>query len=206
MPQIRWSIIIWAPLLLATTVVAASAAEPADPEWPCIQRKVPELTVGQMWSGPIPQGEAADPDALARVVRQIAQRRVTIEEAAAAAASFVEDAQGEDRARQLGLLFEAVLERINRERGAIIGGIGRYARRQAALAERVEQEQRELARLESPADADGDAGRVELLRETLAWDTRIFRERAQSLTYVCETPVLLERRAFDLARALAGLI
>jgi hypothetical protein len=44
------------------------------------------------------------------------------------------------------------------------------------------------------------------LRQKLAWDTRIFRERSQSLTYVCETPVLLERRAFELARALAGLI
>ena len=40
----------------------------------------------------------------------------------------------------------------------------------------------------------------------LGWETRIFRDRAQSLTYVCETPVLLERRAFELARAFAGLI
>ena len=44
------------------------------------------------------------------------------------------------------------------------------------------------------------------MRNTLAWDTRIFKQRAQSLNYVCETPVLLEQRAFAIARALAGLI
>ena len=30
------------------------------------------------------------------------------------------------------------------------------------------------------------------------------KERQQSLTYVCETPVILEQRAFALSRAIAG--
>ncbi len=34
----------------------------------------------------------------------------------------------------------------------------------------------------------------------LEWDKRIFDERSQSLTYVCETPTLLEQRAFEIAR------
>ena len=34
------------------------------------------------------------------------------------------------------------------------------------------------------------------------WDTRIFTERQQMLTAVCESPVLLERRLFELARAI----
>lgn len=195
----------WA-ILAAWAIVAAplAAADFADPEWPCVQRRVPELAIGQMWSGPVPEGEASDPDAVAGLARQIAQRRVTVEEATAAAAAFVEDLPGDARARELGFLFAAVLERLNRERGAIIGGIGRYARRQTALSDKVEQEQLELARLE--AAPDPDLARAETLRAALAWDTRIFRERAQSLTYVCETPVLIERRAFELGRALAGLI
>jgi hypothetical protein len=44
------------------------------------------------------------------------------------------------------------------------------------------------------------------LEDRLAWEARIFKERAQSLTYVCETPVLLEQRAFAIARTLAALI
>ena len=38
------------------------------------------------------------------------------------------------------------------------------------------------------------------VEEKLLWDTRIFDEREQSLTYVCESPVLLEQRLFALAR------
>ena len=133
---------------------------------------------------------------------QIAQRRVSVDEATAAAA-FVEGDEGAEREERLGYLYEAVLAQLNRERGAVIAGIGRYARHQAALSDQVEQEQLELTKLEG---GKADPARLEELRQKLAWDTRIFRERAQSLTYVCETPVLLERRAFELARALAGLI
>jgi hypothetical protein len=49
-----------------------------------------------------------------------------------------------------------------------------------------------------------DFDRIEELEDTLAWETRIFRDRAQSLTYVCETPVLLEQRAFAIARLIAA--
>ena len=33
-----------------------------------------------------------------------------------------------------------------------------------------------------------------------AWDRRIFQERSQSLTYVCEVPQLLEQRLGEIAR------
>lgn len=182
----------------------ATAANVGDPDWPCVQPKVPELAAAQMWPAPIREGEPAEAAEIDRLARQIAQRRVSVDEATAAAAAFVEGEEGAAREARLGQLYAAVLEQINRERGAIISGIGRYARHQAALSDRVEEEQLELAELEGGAEAD--PGRAEELRQKLAWDTRIFRERAQSLTYVCETPVLLERRAFALARALAGLI
>jgi hypothetical protein len=191
-------------LALAAAAAPVAAADFSDPDWPCIQPKVAELSVAQMWSAPIPEGEPADAKELDRLARQIAQRRVSVDEATAAAAAFVEGDEGAEREARLGYLYEAVLEQLNRERGAVIAGIGRYARHQAALSDRVEQEQLELAELEEGAEAD--PARVEELRRKLAWDTRIFRERAQSLTYVCETPVLLERRAFELARALAGLM
>jgi hypothetical protein len=191
-------------LALCAAAAPVAAADVGDPSWPCIQPKVPELAAAQMWSAPIPEGEPADPAAIDRLARQIAQRRVSVDEATAAAAAFVDGEEGAAREARLGQLYAAVLEQINRERGAIISGIGRYARHQTALSDRVEQEQLELAELEGSAEAD--PARVEELRQKLAWDTRIFRERAQSLTYVCETPVLLERRAFALARAIAGLI
>ncbi|MFK8252159.1 hypothetical protein [Ancylobacter terrae] len=34
------------------------------------------------------------------------------------------------------------------------------------------------------------------------WDTRIYDTRTQAVTAVCESPVILEQRAFALARAI----
>ena len=51
------------------------------------------------------------------------------------------------------------------------------------------------------AAVDG-TGRI----QALDWDQRIFTERQQSLTYVCETPVILEQRAFALGRIIAAQV
>jgi hypothetical protein len=184
----------------------AAAAQVQDPDWPCIQRRVPELTVAQMWAGPPPDDAWRDDAALKELAGAIAPRRVAIEDVAKAAEAEVAGLAPEARAERLADLFAAVLDRINAERGEVIAGIGRYARRQAAEADRVETLQQELADLEAAPAADRDEAQEAELRQTLAWETRIYRERSQSLTYVCETPVLLERRAFDIARAFAGLI
>ncbi len=35
------------------------------------------------------------------------------------------------------------------------------------------------------------------------WDLRLYEDRSDSLAYLCEQPVVLEQRAFALARAIA---
>lgn len=199
---------MWAALALALATGApmAGAAEFDDPEWPCIQRKVPELALFQMWSGPLPEGEpAADPERRA-LARSLAPRRVTLEDAETRVADYADDLPQEMRAEALAALFSEVLDQINRERGAIITGIGRYAMRQAVLSDKVEALQQDLVALKAVPEAEKDWDRIEELEDRLVWETRVYRDRAQSLTYVCETPVLLEQRAFALGRVIAGQI
>jgi hypothetical protein len=201
--NLRWAL---AALLLATSAGAVRAADAVDPDWPCVQRKVPELSVGQMWSGPMPE-EGWHPDAKTRALAaSLVPRRVTPEELAAAASAYADDLPPDARAEGLADLFAAALAQINKERGQVIAGIARYAHRQEALADQVTAREDELVRLQAVPDEQKDWDRIEELQDELAWDTRIFKERSQSLTYVCETPVLLEQRAFTIARTLAGLI
>lgn len=196
-------------LLVLAGPTGARADAAADPDWPCVQRKVATLSAAQMWPVPMPEpteAERAEARALAEVARRMASRRVPVEEVTAEARDLVAGLEGKARARELAAFFEAIVVRINVERGQVISGIGRYARRQAALSDEVEARQLELARLEAAPEAARDATRIEALRTALAWDTRIFRERQQSLAFVCEAPTLLERRAFTLGRALGGLL
>jgi len=188
----------------ALSIAPARAADFSDPDWPCIQRKVLHLSVGQMWAGP-PIEEAQlrdwrDDPAIGALAPAIAARRTSLPEAEALIADFAAKAEAGARPARLAALFAGVFSLIERERSAIIAGVGRYAHKQAALAERIEGMRDELTELQEAAEKDFD--RIEELEDTIAWDERIFRDRAQSLTYVCESPVILEKRAFALARAM----
>jgi hypothetical protein len=107
--------------------------------------------------------------------------------------------QAADKDRKLTLLFAATLAAVNAERGSIIDGIQRYARRQAKLAGRIQGQIEELNRLSDDGTEERKARRREL-EERHLWDTRIYEERERSLSYICEQPVLLEQRIFALAR------
>ena len=190
-------------LILAIGAGPVLAASGTDPTWPCIQRKQPHLSLGQVWTGPVPDEETAklvkDPE-IADLADRLEQRRLPLEEAEAEIAEFA----GQADAARLTALMVAIFERIEPERSAIIAGIARYGESQVALSRKIEARRARMAELESAENPDFDA--IDAEEEALDWDQRIFTERQQSLTYVCETPVLLEQRAFALGRALSGHI
>jgi hypothetical protein len=191
-------------LLLAVLAAApAFAAGPPDPDWPCIQRRQPHLSIAQVWAGPLPDAAALELAKSAEVqdlAETIALRRTPLPDAEAAIAAF---AEGRDT-EALVALFAATFEHIDRARGRVMAGITRYAHKQAALEARIGELRRELAALEAAEPRDFD--RMDAVEEELEWSTRIFRDRQQSLTYVCETPVILEQRAFAIGRAVEAAL
>ena len=184
-------------ILVMLAAVPARAATPT-PDWPCVQPRQSHLSLGQVWTGPPPPEGAAETPEIAALADRVVQRRMPIEEATAAIDAF---AQGKD-AETLALLMQAIFHRIDMQRTAILGGISRYGHRQVALAERVEARRARMAELEAADPPDFDA--IDAEEEALDWDMRVFSDRQQSLTYVCETPVILEQRLFALGRALAA--
>jgi hypothetical protein len=198
------STILIAGLSVLTAPPAAAAGN--DPDWPCVQRKVTEISAGQVWNGPSLDGIGdswrSDGD-LADLARTIASRRTDMADAKEKIAAFAW-AAGADKNRRLTLLFAGVLATINGDRGSIIAGIGRYARRQQGLAQKITAQSAELDKLPQEGATDEQIDRREELLEMQAWDSRIFRERERSLQYVCELPVLLDQRAFALGREISG--
>lgn len=183
--------------LLAALPSGAGAATSSDPDWPCIQRLVPRISPAQIWSGPEPKPEMWQGDLeVSRLAAKLAARRTPLEETEKLVEDFAE-AQAPDAVnRKLTALFGRTLQVINRDRASIIAGIKRFAKRQRQLAERIRETRATLQ------DADSAATQDDELRETLAWDLRIFDEREKSMTYLCEQPVLLEQRAFALGRTI----
>jgi hypothetical protein len=102
------------------------------------------------------------------------------------------------------MLIQGLFDHMNAERSQVISGIGRYARKQIELAARLRKERSELDALSAKPDANANdvAGRT----DELTGETRIFEERVQSLTYVCEVPTLIEQRLYALAKTVAEVM
>jgi hypothetical protein len=192
--------------LALVTLLLPGLADAADPDWPCVQRLVPELAMGQMWAGPPPVEEAwqADPE-IAALAPELARVETPIEAATEHAASFAAAQPDGQRDARLALLFRATLEIINGERSTLIEGIKRYARGQRALAERIAVTGSALEGLPPGPDVVPPP-ELAPLKQQRDWDIRIFEERQKSLRYLCDQPVMLEQRAFALGRALGALL
>ncbi|AFL51659.1 hypothetical protein ABIE78_002489 [Sinorhizobium fredii] len=175
----------------------AGAVDSSDPDWPCIQRKAENLSVSLMWPEPITRMPLAP--AANDLVAILSLRRVTLEEAGAHIQEFVEKTAPVD-SRMLGNIFLGVFENLSENRKRLIAGIGRYSRSQIALSARIDGSRVEMAKLAGETKPDFD--RIDKLEEQIDWDERIYRDRSQALTYVCETPVLLEKRAYAIAQIL----
>jgi septal ring factor EnvC (AmiA/AmiB activator) len=188
-------------LWLLTGCLLPAAVSAADPDWPCQQRLVPDIAAGMIWSGPPldPKAKAADDPEIRHLAGDLAARRTPLEQATAKVDQFASGLPAGHRNEQLTRLFGQTLAILNHDRSSIIGGIKKYARGQEALAQRISATNEKLAQLASDQAQERDA-----LAAQREWDMRIYSDRRSSLSYLCEQPVLLEKRAFTLARAIAA--
>jgi len=180
----------------------AVAAEPVDPDWPCVQPLVPELTAAQMWAGPAVESGAAEPasnPAWAGLAYALASRSTPLDQAEQEIAQFAGTLAPQARGAQLSLLFRDVLELINQERDKMIAGIKRYTRKQRRLAEKIAQDSQQIRNVQPGTVPDAQTQELMNARQ---WDLRVYQDRQQVLSQICEQPVLLDQRAFALSRAM----
>ena len=173
------------------------AADQGDPGWPCMQRKVEHLSIGVMWPEPIAETPEPLSEDLRDVAARLALRRVSDEDARELLAEVA--ARHPDLGPDgYGRLFQATFEHIDRQRAQIVEGIERYAQNQNSLAAQINALESEMSGLEAAEEPDFD--RMDAVEAELDGRVRVFNDRARSLTYVCESPVLLEQRAYALAQ------
>ena len=188
--------------LEATPVVAEPKANSPERNWPCRQILVGRVSLAAVWSGPSIEGVAwRDDKAVADIVTRLAARRIPLEDAEHAIEDFAQS-QGAEKTKKLVAVFAGLFETLNDERTQVIEGLLRFGAKQKELAEKIRAENA-LPR-EGPGKPRPDKGKqdAETVARDLEWDLRVFDERRQSLTYVCETPALIEQRLFALARVI----
>src|SRR5262249_30654694 len=136
------STLVFAALILAGLAGPARAAEAANPDWPCVQKKVSALTSAQFWDGPQVEGLSGwqGDDRIAKLIPVLLSRRLPLETVTAAIATFAAQQSDAERDETLKLLFAGVLASANSERNLVIGGIERFQQRQRARAHEIERQ------------------------------------------------------------------
>ena len=197
----------FARLLILCTVAAAlpspaDAADPRDPDWPCMQAKVPEMSVASMWDGPsiadVGNSWEDDPKINDLVVR-LAARRTALDAAEKAIADVITGsaAQKQDKAKKI---FAGVFQTLSQQRSEVMSGIDRVARKEKALANKIRSDVTALRELQDKPEQD--QSKIDALAAQVEWSTRIFDDRRKSIRYVCEVPTIIEQRVFALGRAI----
>jgi hypothetical protein len=190
--------------------IMASLAPPAvaqfkgktDPDWPCQQIKTPTFSLASIWAGPqldLDSQSWRNERDVADLKAQMAQRRVPIADVEAAITDLKAKA-GPDANAKLLRAFAAAFADLSQQRSQIIDGLDRIGRRQKAMADRIRAEN-EAVQKSSDRNNEGDASPGGNGQERLLWDLRIFNDRRQTVTYVCEAPTLIEQRIGEVARA-----
>ncbi len=125
----------------ATSDVAASSGNNApaggnkDAEWPCVSRKVLEISPAQIWDGPPLEGlpNWRDDNTIRKLSEYVVSRRIPEEDVDKAIKKYADSLPEAERDQKLTLLFSGVLSRINDERKIVISGIERFHKRVAEL-------------------------------------------------------------------------
>lgn len=187
--------------LLLPPHAQAQRAAAGPPDWPCIQRLIPELAWGTLWTGPSPDElEQAwwEDEQVGSTVRLATSRTISEEQAVEHVQKFIADNNPDEQ--RLTLLFSGLFEQFNSERSRTIEKIRSAARAQVARLEQVSKLVDELeAARDSAAAQEEEATRLE---EELHWERRTFTMRQQALPALCEKPYLLEERLSRMIRVI----
>jgi len=196
--------------LLAAQAGSAPAQPTQDPDWPCVQRLVPELSYALLWTGPSPEPyfDTWDDDpARAALVRKVTRLATPAEEARQALRDHLREAASEaepaDAGKDAGtVLFAGIFQEIQAQRREAIAAAKRYSRGQKALLDQIAGHLQTLDRLmrESPDAAE----RIDDVQAELKLTRRIFDSRRRALKAVCEQSVLLKQRLGQLEKVITA--
>jgi hypothetical protein len=197
-----WRIAIATLFVVAVSTECGLAADPRYPDWPCVQAKVPEISLAAVWAGP-PLDDATEKwknDAkVSALVPKLAARRTPLEEAKQAVTEFLTGSAAEKN--ETGkLLFAGLFETLNAQRNSVLNGLERVTRRQREAADKIRSDTLALQALQDASPPDQP--KIDDLGNQLIWETRIFEDRRRVIGFVCEVPTAIDQRLFALGRVI----
>ena len=198
----NWRTTMGALLAMTASVEFGLAADPRYPDWPCVQAKVPEISLAAVWAG-TPLDDVSnkwkDDAKVTALVTKLAARRTPLEEAQKAITEYLAGTTTE-KTMTGKLLFAGLFDTLNAQRSSVMNGLERVTRKQRQAADKIRSDTLALQALQAASPLDQP--RIDELGNQLVWETRIFEDRRRVITFVCDVPTAIDQRLFALGRTI----
>jgi hypothetical protein len=184
---------------------SVSAGE-ADPDWPCEQGLVREISAAVVWDGPAVEpylDRWSEDEEIAQLVGRLTSRATSRDKSQQLIDNFAQAQPPETRNQRLTQLFAGVLSTLNADRSKLISGILRYSRDQQRRANALDSHLAEIVELEAENTEESRQRLAEGMKR-IEMEQRIFDDREKSIPFLCTRPRAVEQRIGELARAIAG--
>ena len=177
---------------IASNAYAPPPGKEKDPDWPCIQVYIEELSWGSIWTGPPLDDNSSkwsDDEELNLFTKKLMNRRTKETEGIKELNVYIKKNKSPEK---LTKLFHGLFDRTNyvlKKRNTKLLSFGK---RQRLTSEKISSKLAQIKELSK--DFDNNKEEIEKLEQEQFWDIRRFEDRRALSDSLCEQPRFFEKR------------
>ena len=179
-------------LFISNNICANPVNKEINPDWPCIQVFIEELSWGSIWTGPVLDEKSSkwiDDDKLSFLAEKLMNRKTKQNEGVNELKKYIKKNNSPDKHAQL---FHALFDTTNviwKNRNKKLLNFGK---RQRLTSEKISSKLAKIKDLSKNFESNKDE--IEKLEQEQFWDIRRFEDRRALSDSLCEQPRFYEKR------------
>ena len=177
---------------LVKSIFAQPPGKEKNPDWPCIQVYIEQLSWGSIWTGPVLDENSSkwgDDEKLSSLAEKIMKRNTKENEGIKELKKYIKKNNSPE---QLTKLFHALFDTTNiiwKKRNEKLLNFGK---RQRLTSEKISTKLGKIKKLSKDYESNKDE--IQKLEQENFWDVRRFEDRRALSDSLCEQPRFYEKR------------
>ena len=177
---------------ISNNIFAQPPGKEKNPDWPCIQVLIEELSWGSIWTGlPLDENSSKwiDDENLSALAKKLMNRKTKENEGIGELKKYIKK---NNSPNQLTKLFHALFDTTNeiwRKRTAKLLNFGK---RQRLTSEKISEKLEKMKQLSKDPDLNKDE--IQKLEQENFWDIRRFEDRRNLSDPLCDQPRFYEKK------------
>ena len=177
---------------MSRNVYAPPPGKEIDPDWPCIQVLIKELSWGSIWTGPPLDDNSLkwkDDEKLVSLAKKIMNKKTKEEQGIAELKKYIDK---NSSSSELTKLFHALFDTTNDIWRIRINKLINFGKKQRLTSEKIADKLARIKELSKEYEKNKDE--IEKLEQEQFWDVRRFEDRRSISDSLCEQPRFFEKR------------